>query len=166
MILVPFPTRNGSNSSFLIVLFHTTPHLHLLPSELKWSSVSISDLTGPSIWSVKNHSHLNSPQILKKICFQIFLGPFLTFLSVLFGGGRLSSFLTLVMSPTPENLILLDALGRLQLRYMRALADNWFLVASCLIVLNCLVVNLHLLFSTCPATLLTICNKTFDIFWG
>ena len=52
------------------------------------------------------------------------------------------------MSLSSEHLVLLGTPGRLQLWYMTALEDNGFLVASRLIPLKSLAVNLCLLFST------------------
>ena len=69
---------------------------------------------------------------------------------------------SLAMSLSTEHLVLLGTPGRLQFWNMTAV-DNGFLVASRLILLKSLAFNLHRFFlNTFLATLLTICNKTFD----
>lgn len=57
--------------------------------------------------------------------------------------GHVSAFFTLAMSLSTGHLILLDPPGRLQLWNMVTLEDEGFLVASRLILLKYLAVNLH-----------------------
>ena len=151
-----------------LIFNNTSPYQYptstLLASDSKWSSVPVTDpATGPSIWSVKSHSHFISLENLWKICLQIFLGPVRHFsLCVLFSGGRVSAFLTLAMSLSTEHLVLLGTPGRLQLWNITELEDDGFLVSSCLILLKSLVVNLHLFFS---ASSFYFSESVKSLFW-
>ena len=142
------PEKSPTSSS-LIIPAHTSPLSTLLNLTRSGALCPLliqprAHPSGPSRVSLISSVH----KTFEKSAFRYFLAQYWCFSLSVFSGGRVSVFLTLAMSQSTEHLVLLGTPGRMHLWNMTELEDNVVLVASCLIVLKSLAVNLCL-FSQC-----------------